>query len=49
MKGNIMSLFSHLAPAKRHSKGKKTTTTAKGRTSHHRKHHRRTSSTGTRK
>ncbi|MEU6105270.1 hypothetical protein [Streptomyces flaveolus] len=41
-----MSLFSHLAPAKRHSKGKRTTTSAKGRTSHNRKHHRRTSSTG---
>ncbi|MER6850555.1 hypothetical protein AB0L50_11470 [Streptomyces flaveolus] len=44
-----MSLFSHLAPAKRHSQGKKHTTTAKGRTSHPRKHHRRTSSTGMRK
>ncbi|MFI6672604.1 hypothetical protein ACIBM1_48080 [Streptomyces sp. NPDC050481] len=49
MKGKIMSLFSHLAPAKRHSKGKKTTTTSTGRTSHHRKHRRRTSSTGTHK
>ncbi|WP_267882579.1 hypothetical protein [Streptomyces griseus] len=44
-----MSLFSHLAPAKRHSKGKKSTTSMKGRTSHHRKHRRRTSSTGTHK
>ncbi|WP_255311254.1 hypothetical protein [Streptomyces viridosporus] len=44
-----MSLFSHLVPAKKHSKGMRTTTTAKGRTSHNRKHRRRTSSTGMRK
>ncbi|MFD8198737.1 hypothetical protein ACWDTR_29955 [Streptomyces sp. NPDC003470] len=44
-----MSLFSHLAPAKRHSKGRNHTTTGKGRTSHHRKNRRRTSSTGMRK
>ncbi|WP_267892086.1 hypothetical protein [Streptomyces sp. DSM 15324] len=44
-----MSLFSHLAPAKRHSKDRKSTTSMNGRTSHHRKHLRRTSSTGTHK